>query len=73
MHEHEPMYVSIDGFAARTSLSSRAVWQLIKAGNIPALKIGKRRLIPLAEALEALKQCDRLVTESSVGEVTRDA
>ncbi len=58
MHNDQPVFVSVPEFAERVSLSTRAVWSLIAVGAIPALHIGRRRLVPLRAAIEALHALD---------------
>ena len=55
MHDHGSILVSVPEFAAQTSLSVRHVWRLISAGQIPSLRVGRRRIIPIDSALEALR------------------
>ena len=71
MKQHEPTYDSVDSFSERTSLSTRAVWEMIRSGQLPSLKIGKRRLIPLAEAIEALERVGRAQARSPASEGDR--
>jgi excisionase family DNA binding protein len=54
MHNEAAILVSVPEFAARTSLSARHVWRLICEHKIPSHRVGRRRLIPLRPALDAL-------------------
>ena len=42
---HLPGLVSVNGAAKVLSLSADYVWKLVYAGELPSLKVGKRRLI----------------------------
>ncbi len=56
MHEQTtPIFVSVPEFAARTSLSVRQVWRLISNHGLPNLRVGRRRLVRLSEAIDALE------------------
>ena len=48
-------YVSVEQFAARTSLSTRSIWKLLQEKRLPSLRVGGRRLLPVDEALEAIR------------------
>jgi hypothetical protein len=54
MHNESSILVSVPEFAARTSLSARHVWRLIREHKIPSHLVGRRRVIPIDPALEAL-------------------
>ena len=58
MHDRDSILVSVPEFAAKTSLSTRHVWRLISAGRIPSFRVGRRRIIPIDPALEALRAND---------------
>jgi excisionase family DNA binding protein len=47
-------FVSVTRFAEATSLGVRTVHRLIALHQIPSIRVGGRRLIPLSEALAAL-------------------
>jgi excisionase family DNA binding protein len=49
--EREPIAHSIEDFCDLTSLSRAGVYNMIKAGKIKAAKVGRRTIIPRAEAL----------------------
>lgn len=51
MTEH--LAYSIKEAAAAISLSERTIWQMIKRGELPTVKVGGRTLIP-ADRLRAL-------------------
>jgi len=55
MSLHDPDFTSVEEFAQRTSLSARSIWRLVAAGRLPSLSVGRRRLIPLAEGIDALR------------------
>ncbi len=48
-------YVSVEQFAARTSLSTRSIWKLLQEKRLPSLRVGGRRLLPVDEAMEAIR------------------
>ena len=48
-HEIESALISIGHLAERLSLSRRTVHRLIATGELPTLKIGRRRLVRLAD------------------------
>lgn len=50
-----PTFVSVPEFAARTSLSVRQVWRLIGKQQLPAIHIGRRRLVKFDEGVRALE------------------
>jgi excisionase family DNA binding protein len=54
MHNQGSILVSVPEFAARTSLSARHIWRLIRERRIPSHLVGRRRVIPLVPALNAL-------------------
>jgi len=54
----DTQFVSVEEFGRRTSLSIRSVWRLLQRGLLPSLRVGRRRLVPLAEALDALRKLD---------------
>ena len=58
MHNHGSALVSVAAFAAKTSLSTRQIWRLIKEHKIPSHRVGRRRVIPLEPAIEALIEID---------------
>ena len=58
MHNQSSILVSVAEFSAQTSLSTRHIWRLIKEHKIPSLRVGRRRVIPLDPALEALIAID---------------
>jgi excisionase family DNA binding protein len=49
-------FVSIERFAWITGLSARQVSRMLTSGELPSLKIGRRRLIPVGRALAALER-----------------
>ena len=49
--EREPIAHSIEDFCDLTSLSRAGVYNMIKVGKIKAAKVGRRTIIPRAEAL----------------------
>lgn len=49
-----PVLVSVPRFAALVDVSERHVWALIADGSVPAIRAGRRRLVPLRAALLAL-------------------
>ncbi len=51
----EQAFVSVEDFAIRTSLSVRSVWRLVQQNQLPSLRVGRRRLLPLNEALDAIR------------------
>lgn len=51
-----PTYVSVARFANPTSLGVRTVHRLIAQHQIPSIRVGGRRLIPLSEALASLAE-----------------
>ncbi len=59
MHDEASNFVSVPEFAARTSLSARHVWRLVREHKIPSHLIGRRRIIPLGPALDALLDAER--------------
>ena len=52
-------FVGVQRFAAIIGISDRQVWRLVRDGSIPSLKLGRRRLIPLADAIAAVRDPDR--------------
>ena len=50
-----PALVSKTTVAKATSLSARSVDNLVAAGKIPSVKVGRRRLFDIAEVIAALK------------------
>lgn len=54
-------YVSIEQFATRTSLSARTIWRLVQEQRLPSFRVGRRRVVPLKEALKALRGTDAFV------------
>ncbi|MBU0726662.1 MAG: helix-turn-helix domain-containing protein [Alphaproteobacteria bacterium] len=48
---------SIDDFCKATSLGRTLVKELIKSGELPHFKLGRRVLIPLKAAIEFLASC----------------
>lgn len=59
MEQHaSSVFVSVPEFAARTSLSVRQVWRLISNHGLPTLRVGRRRLVRLSEAIDALESLD---------------
>jgi hypothetical protein len=61
----EQSYDSITRFADRTSLSARQVWRLLRSNDLPSIRVGGRRLIPIEDGLAALQQLD---SSSSISE-----
>jgi len=55
MTSHEPEFVSVGDFATATSLSARSVWRLLAEGRLPSIRVRRRRLIPFAAALAAVR------------------
>ena len=61
LHQDETVLaVGLAEAARRLSLSIRTVAKLVSRGNLPSLKVGRRRLIPV-KALEHLMRHDRPV------------
>ncbi len=58
MNTQPEAFVSVPSFADRTSLSVRTVWDLVASGEIPSIRVRRRRLIPLQRALKALAEVD---------------
>jgi excisionase family DNA binding protein len=56
MTGNSPDFVSIQSFSEHTSLSVRTVERLLERREIPSIRVGRRRLIPLRAAIEALTQ-----------------
>lgn len=46
---HAPILVGIDDAARLLGVSSRTVWTMTNAGELPHLRIGRRVLYPLAD------------------------
>lgn len=67
MHDHDSILVSVPEFADKTSLSVRHVWRLISEGRIPSIRVGRRRVIPIDPALEALRANDTSAAALSSG------
>ena len=61
MNHSDPILVSVSDFAARTSLSARHVWRLVARRQIPSHLIGRRRVIPLESAINALRDLENRV------------
>jgi len=51
----ESNFVSVNDFARLTSLGERSIRRMIACSRLPAVKVGRRLLVPLADALEALR------------------
>lgn len=61
LHQDETVLaVGLAEAARRLSLSIRTIAKLVSRGNLPSLKVGRRRLIPV-RALEHLMRHDRSV------------
>ncbi len=60
-----PDFVSVPRLSELTSLSIRQVWRLVRRGDVPSLKVGRRRLVPLKEAIQALRMINRPREEGS--------
>ena len=58
MPEPTPIFVSPDHFASLTSLGLRTVRRLLASGEVPSVKVGSRRLIPLNRAISLLGATD---------------
>ena len=54
MSTHDRTFLSVNEFARSIGLSSRSVWRLVGQRDIPSMLIGRRRLIPAGEGIEAL-------------------
>jgi excisionase family DNA binding protein len=52
----DPQFVSVGDFAQRTSLSVRHIWRLIALGQLPTLRLGRRRLLPFEAGVKALER-----------------
>ena len=65
MSERKVFFVSVGEFASLTSLSPRSVWRLIKANVVPSIRVGGRRLIPLNEAIQAIRMNNRPCEEEN--------
>ena len=52
-------FVSVRKFATIIGISDRQTWRMVRDGSIPSIKLGRRRLIPLADAVAAIHQLDR--------------
>lgn len=61
--------ISVGEAARRLGIGRTKTYELIDRGQIPTVKIGKRRLVP-PEAVDALKA--RLLGDSEVGERRKD-
>lgn len=48
-------FVSVSDLAELTTLAPRTVRALLADGRLPSVRVGRRRLIPLREALGALR------------------
>ena len=60
-----PDFVSVPRLSELTSLSIRQVWRLVRRGDVPSLKVGRRRLVPLKEAIQAIRMINRPRKEGS--------
>jgi excisionase family DNA binding protein len=49
--EREPIAHSVEDFVDLTTISRANVYKMIRAGEIKAVKVGRRTIIPRAEAL----------------------
>lgn len=50
---NEPLCLTVPGAAARLGISSSHAWRLIYANKLPSVRLGRRRMVPVA-ALEGL-------------------
>ncbi len=50
------VFVSAESFATLTSLGKRTIQRLIAEGKLPSFRVGRRRLIARAKALDALQR-----------------
>ena len=48
-----PLCISVDETARRLSISRSLAWELVWAGKLPTLRLGRRRVVPV-KALEEL-------------------
>lgn len=54
MRESPTSFVSVERFAELTSLSTRSIQRLLRRGDLPEVRVGRRRLIPLPDGFAAL-------------------
>lgn len=45
--EKEPMAISVEAAAHRLSISRSLAWELVWAGQLPTLRLGRRRVVPV--------------------------
>lgn len=64
---HTPLAVSVARAAILSGLSRSFLYQLIKLGSLPSIKVGARRLIVVAELDTWLDRQERTVAEASDG------
>ena len=48
-----PLTISVEEAARRLSISRSLAWELVWAGKLPTLRLGRRRVVPV-KALEEL-------------------
>lgn len=53
MTQAEAIAISVEAAAQRLSISRSLAWELVWAGRLPTVRLGRRRLVPV-KALEDL-------------------
>ena len=67
---HEPIAISVAEAAERIGVSRAALYPLVMSGDIPSIKIGKRRLVPISALRGWVEQHTSPVIET--GAVSND-
>lgn len=58
-HSTQPRLLPVKAAARALGIPERACWRLISEGQLRSLKVGKRRLVPVAALDEFVAQLDR--------------
>ena len=54
MNSNEPVAMTVKTFAERLSVSESHVWMLLRTGEVKAIRLGRRTLVPTSELVRVL-------------------
>ena len=69
--EIQDVFIGINHLAERLSLSRRTVARILARGELPSLRIGRRRLVRLADLRSWLNGCEVETLGANVSNIAR--
>ncbi len=63
--------IGVSALAEKLGLSSRTVWRILQRNELPSLRIGRRRLVRVADVRNWLSGCEVPTLGANVSNISR--